>query len=387
MKNSFPVKLTNLRRAAAFVASFALVFALLSGLSLPVPLAPSVEAGNTYFNLSGGGNLSLNLTPSSVDVISSNDDWTLVPSIEGYFGRNLVNTFGVDPQIVLTSEYAALPSAGNTHIQANKGNPNAVNNGGLAEFDSGPFLAFGFQGNVQSTPYLVFYLNTTGRSGIRMRYDVIDIDAGSNDSVSQIALQYRVGSTGNFTNIPAGFVADATDGGVAGRVTSKLVTLPTACDNKPQIQVRLITTNAAAADGTSTPDEWIGVNNIIVTGQAPTAATVNVGGQVISPFGRPLMNAAVNLFDSYGNVRTARTNPFGYYTFEDVEVGQTCILEIRSKRYSFTDATRALFVTENMDAVNFYADPFGTERPKTDESTPTKSETFPGTGAAPSGKF
>jgi hypothetical protein len=43
-------------------------------------------------------------------------------------------------------------------------------------------------------------------------YNLRDLDGSIDNAVQPVALQYRVGSTGNFTNLPAGFVADATTG-------------------------------------------------------------------------------------------------------------------------------------------------------------------------------
>lgn len=191
-----------------------------------------------------------------------------------------------------------------------------------------------------------------------MSYQITDIDGGSNNSVSPVALQYRVGITGNFTNLPTGFVADATDGpNISGRLTSRTVLLPAACDNQPQVQIRLITTNAAGTDGNSTPDEWIGVNNVIITPFAPSAATANVGGQVFSPYGRPLANASLILSDTAGNTHIARTDVFGFYNFEEVAVGENYVLEIRSRRFVFPQPTQIISVNEDINSLNFYAMP------------------------------
>lgn len=367
MKNRLSSKFASVRRAAGILAAVALVFALFSGLpsnSGKFSTVPTVKAGSTYYNFSSG-NLTLTLTPATVNMITANDDWSNIASVEGYEGRDITATHGVDPQTVLGTEFASnlLPNSP-TQVNANKGNPSAYNAGGLTEFDTGSPLAFGFQGNVHANPYMVFYLNTTGRTNITVGYDVIDIDSGSNDSVSPVALQYRVGQTGNFTNLPAGFVADATDGGVGGRVTSKSVVLPPAANNQSQVQVRLITTNAAATDGSSTPDEWIGVNNIVISAQAPTAATVNVGGRVYSPYGRALSNAQVSMYGTDGSLRLTTTNPFGYYNFDNVEVGRSYIVSVSSKRFYFSNPTQVVFVTDAMESLDFFADPILERRSK-----------------------
>jgi hypothetical protein len=372
--NRFPFA----RRAANVLIASGLLFVLFFGISVPLPfvsggdgktsavnfsLVTPAAATNTYYNFSSG-NLSLTLSAATANLITSNDQWTNIPSVEGYKGTGLTsgfpNVYGVNPQSVTATEFASnsLPSGNTTQIQANKGNPNAVNNGGIAEFDSGPYICFGFQGNVQSNPYMVFYVNTTGYTNIKMSYKVQDIDSGSNDSVSQISLQYRVGNTGAFIDVPDGFIADATDPASVqtGRITTRSVTLPAAVNNQPMVQVRIITTDAADSTGSSTPDEWIGVNNIVLGPFGPTAAGATVGGRVYSPSGRPLANTQVLMYDNTGGVRTAISNAFGYYRFEGVPVGQTYIFEIRSKRYVFSEPVRTLSVQEDFDSLDFYSD-------------------------------
>ena len=357
-------------RATTFFVAFSVVFVLFSSFFLPSPTAdgksampfassifPNVEASSVYANLSGG-NLTLNVTPATVDQITTNDDWSGVASVEGYFGLNLTATHGIDPQTVLGTEFTnnALPVTASTQVNANKGNPSAFNAGGITEFDSGDYLAIGFQGNIQANPYVVFYLNTTGRSNITLSYTVTDIDDGNNNAVSPLALQYRIGETGNFINVPGGFIADATDGpNLAGRNTLKNVALPADAANKPKVQVRLITTNAANAAGASTPDEWIGVNAVVVSSQPPTAASVTVGGRVFNSYARPLAGATVLMYDNTGGIRTARTNPFGFYRFADVAAGETYVFEVRSRRYIFPNPVQVLSVTEDYDALDFFA--------------------------------
>lgn len=362
--------------ASRRLAAALMVFIMLFGAALPLPfigdgdvlpygasLVAPVSANSAYYNFNGG-DLTLSITPATANLITSNDNWTGVTSVEGYDGRNLTPTYGVDPRTVLGTEFAnnALPTSASTQVNANKGNPNAFNAGGLTEFDTGTYLAIGFQGNVQANPYLVFYLNTFGRSTITMNYDVIDIDGGSNNSVSPVALQYRIGQTGNFTDIPNGYVPDATDGPtIAGRITTRSVVLPSACDNQPQVQVRLITTNAADSSGGSTPDEWIGINNVVINALSPSASNATIGGRVFSPTGRAVAGAGVTMFDVSGNVRTTQTNAFGYYRFTEVPVGATYILEVRSKRYVFAQPTQVVTVEDDLQEINFYAQPYAKE--------------------------
>jgi hypothetical protein len=97
----------------------------------------------------------------------------------------------------------------------------------------------------------------------------MDIDGSSDNTNQQVALQYRIGTTGNFTNIPAGYVTDASTGpNLATLVTHIDVTLPADCNGQSQLQVRIITSNAPSSD------EWIGVDNISVSSVADVTAPV-----------------------------------------------------------------------------------------------------------------
>ena len=331
-------------------------------------ISPATHAGSTYADLATG-NLNFSITTATANIITANDNWSGFASVEGYYGLNLTGTHGIDPQTILGTEFAGNTLPNNPRqVNANKGNPSAYNAGGLAEFDSGSYLAIGFQGNVQANPYLVFYVNTINRSNVTINYDVTDIDSGSNNAVSPIALQYRVGASGLFTNVPAGFIADATDGpNIGGRVTSMSVVLPTDAWNKPQVQIRIITTNAASTSGGSTPDEWVGVNNVVVSSLAPTSAPVEITGRVLTDKGRSVASAVVTAYDEAGNRHSAMTNSFGYYRLTKMTAGGSYILSAQSKLYSF--APIFISPSENLADVNFISIPPAPVAPTTKTAT------------------
>ena len=87
----------------------------------------------------------------------------------------------------------------------------------------------------------------------------------------------------------------------------------------------------------------------------PTAAGVSVTGRVLTSDGRGLRIATVSMTDQSGVTRTARTSSFGYYRFEDVQVGGTYILAVVSKRYQF--ASQVLNVLDDLTDVDFVAEP------------------------------
>ncbi len=87
---------------------------------------------------------------------------------------------------------------------------------------------------------------------------------------------------------------------------------------------------------------------------SPTAAGVSIGGRVRTADGRGLVNATVYLTDSRGATRAARTSTFGYYRFDGVAAGQTVIMTVVSKRYSF--APRVVSIGEDLSGFDFIAD-------------------------------
>lgn len=225
---------------------------------------------------------------SSTGLITANDNWSGVVGIEGYLGQDITTSTGIDPQTLL----AVSTVASDLDVIANQTNPNTLANGGVAEFDAiaNPSIALNGSGTADA-PYLLVTLNTSGQSNINVAYNLRDLDGSTDNAVQPVALQYRVGNSGNFTNVAAGFVADATTGpSLATLVTPVSATLPAAANNQPLVQVRIITANAAGND------EWVGVDDINITG-TPIPRTLSISDVTLSEgnAGTTNYNFTVNL--------------------------------------------------------------------------------------------
>lgn len=94
-----------------------------------------------------------------------------------------------------------------------------------------------------------------------------------------------------------------------------------------------------------------------VTILGPTAASVTVGGRVLTASGRGIVNAAISMTDSAGRIRTARTSTFGYYRFNNVNAGETYIFTAKAKRYTFTQPSQVLNITDDSFDINFVDNP------------------------------
>jgi hypothetical protein len=90
---------------------------------------------------------------------------------------------------------------------------------------------------------------------------------------------------------------------------------------------------------------------------APTAANVTVGGQVSTTLGQGVANVRVTLTDGNGVSRSALTNNFGRYRFENVAVGQIYVVGAASRKYRFEPPSQVVQIDDARDDLNFTAAP------------------------------
>jgi hypothetical protein len=192
---------------------------------------------------------------SDTGLISRDDDWAGIAGVVGYRGDGLTSAPGADPRLVV-ADGSSTP----LDVNANEADPGAVGlAAGVTEFElADPVVAL--QGSATAAaPHVVLSLDTRGRSGVVVRYRLRDVDGSGSNAVQAVALQYRVGSAGQFATVPGGFVADPTTGpGTATLVTPVSAVLPAAAEDEPLVQLRILTTNAVGQD------EWVGVDDMEV---------------------------------------------------------------------------------------------------------------------------
>jgi hypothetical protein len=246
-------------------------------LTLAALAVVGVASADTTFHSLAGGDFSQNWDNTSL--ITANDNWSGVPSITGYLGdTNAGSPTGVDPTTYLA------PSLGAVDVIANQTNPNTNTTGGVAEFESSPNTPFSptiaLQGSgTADTPGIVLFMDATGRTNVNLRFDAIDIDGSADNAIQQLAVQYRVGGTGDFINVTGGYSADVTTGPSLFGNTVAFNLTEAAWDNASSLEIRIITTNAAGSD------EWVGLDNISVTSQAvPEPGTLLALGAGIAAF-------------------------------------------------------------------------------------------------------
>ena len=218
-------------------------------------LAPD---NNTYQDLP------FNQDWTNTGLVTADDNWTSVPGIVGFLGDDPATTSAPRDPRTYTGDFV------NVDVIANQTNPNPLTTGGVAEFHlTNPVVALQGSGTAD-VPHLTFYINTTKKENIMVSYKVRDIDGSADNAIQPVALQFRLGESGSFTNILEAYIADATTGpSLAISETLRTIVLPTAANNQPKVQVRVMTGNASGSD------EWVGIDDISITGDPIPELTIS----------------------------------------------------------------------------------------------------------------
>jgi subtilisin-like proprotein convertase family protein len=89
-----------------------------------------------------------------------------------------------------------------------------------------------------------------------------------------------------------------------------------------------------------------------------SSAGADVSGQVVSASGRGISGVMLDLTGGpLTEPRYVRTNPFGYYTFAGVPTGHAYVVTVSSKRYLFANPSQVITVDDNIEGLDFIAEP------------------------------
>jgi predicted extracellular nuclease len=223
-----------------------------------------VNSASPRFSLASG-----NFTQdwSNAGLITTSDDWSNVPAIVGYRGDNVTSTVGVDLRTLTAND-----AAPTVDVNANQTDPVVFNTGGVTEFDlANDTIALAGSATADA-PYIVIYLDSTGRESVRFQCNLRDLDSSADDAAQQVNIQYRTTPGGAWTNAPGGYFADVTTAGSATQVTAVDITLPADAANSATLEIRIMSVNAAGND------EWVGIDDIVVSSAAigPTLPTLSI---------------------------------------------------------------------------------------------------------------
>ena len=104
---------------------------------------------------------------------------------------------------------------------------------------------------------------------------------------------------------------------------------------------------------TGVNSDLLSIDTVQFVEAVPTAASVLITGAVRTADGRGIPNATVQMADSNGTIRNTRTNSFGYYRFEGVEVGGSYVFNVSAKGHQFD--SQIVSVQDNIQDLDFFA--------------------------------
>ncbi|MDQ3798962.1 MAG: M12 family metallo-peptidase [Acidobacteriota bacterium] len=213
--------------------------------------------------------------------------------------------------------------------------------------DNRPYVPSSTIGQTQFTDMTVTVTNTAGPFKVTAQ----DSSPTSWQAGSQQTVTWDVANT----NLPPVGTANvnillSTDGGQ----TFQTVLANTANDGSEQITVPNLPTTTARLKVEAVGNIYFDISNANFTIIAAPVSSAIVAGRVTRSNGQGVSNAIVSLVDGgVGGRRFAITNPFGYYTFENVPTGTSYTVAVVSRLYTFTPQT--VQVNGDLNNVNFVA--------------------------------
>lgn len=151
----------------------------------------------------------------------------------------------------------------------------ATNSGNIHNYNG----KIGFLNTTSADFAIGFAFSSLNGTGIKVQYDAMIIrnvyDGATNNRLQEMGLQYRVGTTGPFINVPSTEYSNSSTIQQTTAVTTPLnsqttriiVTLPSDCDNQPVVQIRWI---ARLVSGSAGSRQSFAIDNIIIgTDQTP----------------------------------------------------------------------------------------------------------------------
>ncbi|MFO8144574.1 MAG: hypothetical protein R6T89_02410, partial [Candidatus Syntrophosphaera sp.] len=167
----------------------------------------------------------------------------------------------------MSSDYLTSPASQDYSLLARGTAANAV--AGFYNY----YYKIGFLCSNYTSFSIVFAVDTSGKENIQVDYNIMTIRNPygylSNDRINEVILQYRVGTEGDFTNLAGteyqnNMTLQTNATTTPQNLQSRSVTLPTACNNQPIVQLRLISRWVSGSGLNNNPS--FAVDDIYVTG-------------------------------------------------------------------------------------------------------------------------
>jgi hypothetical protein len=209
--------------------------------------------------------------------------------------------------------------------------------------------------------------NRAGGGGVRSTTATVTVDASSGPFkvTAQDSLQppnWQAGTTHTVTWDVAGTSAApvgaanvdihlSTDG---GQTFPHILAAGTPNDGAQNIVVPNAPTSQARIRVRAADNIFFDISNVNFTVLPAAAVGATLSGRVLKPNGYGIGFAVLTLVDTNtGTTRTAFSNPFGYFRFQGLPVGNFYTLTVGGKKYVFPDDTQSFTLNGDLTGITF----------------------------------
>lgn len=184
-----------------------------------------------------------------------------------------------------------------------------------------------------------------------------------NGSAEVMLFSYQVGasvtslSAGTYTNLPAFTFTSPNAVGGANAWDGDLSTNRVAFDQTVAITIPVgeeIMLRWSSL-GASAQGDGIGVDDIAITAVGPTAGEASISGRVTTATGIAIRGAYITVQGLDGTLKTTITNSFGFFNLTGLDVGETYVVSVSARRYTFENSSITVNLTDNFTGLNFVA--------------------------------
>ena len=162
-----------------------------------------------------------------------------------------------------------------------KANATATDNKSSSVYNYNGKIGFLHDNNGEAA--IAFAINTIGQTSVDVRYKVMTIrnpyNGSTNSRIIENILQYRIGTSGSFTNLTTvtyrNNTVKQTSGVTPQNIQSKSVILPANCNNQPIVQLRWVSRDVSGSGDRPS----IAIDDVNISATIP-APEITVGGNI-----------------------------------------------------------------------------------------------------------